>query len=184
MGGDRALTDDANKTGIQAAAFWTAFLAQILVFLTFRGRPIKGLILILARSWRWLSCSLMRACQFCGNGINKKQFCALLRFFTLRRNKAFWGVFGRFGMKFYVKMEKTAERGWKWAFWWCFAPMAACCRCFSVVRVIQVNGGLAPLMQSEIFALLFLWSTEKVLWDLRIFMQVSLCFQIRKLWAL
>ena len=31
-------------------------------FLTFRGRPVKGLILILACSWGQLACSLMSVC--------------------------------------------------------------------------------------------------------------------------
>lgn len=61
MGGDRALTDDANKTGIASwrkqMPFWGVFG---VFFLRFLGvAPARGLILILACSWVRLACSLM-----------------------------------------------------------------------------------------------------------------------------
>lgn len=57
MGGDRALTDDANKTGI---ASWRKQMPFRGVFLFFRGSGSeRPSVLILACSWVRLACSLM-----------------------------------------------------------------------------------------------------------------------------
>lgn len=98
MGGDRALTDDALKTGIRAAAFWTAFLAQIWVFFCFlggRGLNAPPSSFLLVRGYgllaRWWVCADFVATY-------KKQAvftCKIFLLFAFRLN--FWHFWDSWG---------------------------------------------------------------------------------------
>lgn len=88
---DRALTDDANKTGIASwrkqMPFWGVFG---VFFLFFRGSGSeRPSVLILACSWVRLACSLMSVRWLCGNVQRNSSFVCCQNFLLWRKIKRF-----------------------------------------------------------------------------------------------
>jgi hypothetical protein len=88
MGGDRALTDDANKTGIASwrkqMLFWGVF-GVFFCFLGVGGKPLRPHSCLFVGT----ACLLVDECALTlWQRTKKQQFCVLLKLFTLTQNEA------------------------------------------------------------------------------------------------